>query len=58
MPPRVILKPAVRALGSASCRSFSSAQRLAVAAEVKKLGVIGAGQMVRDAAVIHEHKAN
>ncbi len=37
----------VRRVATQQCRSFSSTPTNAAAAEVKRLGVIGAGQMVR-----------
>ena len=42
---RALTRSLPRQVNRQSCRQFSSGQRLA-AAEVKKLGVIGAGQMV------------
>ena len=41
-----VVRPVANVLGNASRRSLSSSPRLAAAAEVKRLGVIGAGQMV------------
>jgi hypothetical protein len=38
---------------SRQIRSFSSSSRLAAAAEVKRLGVIGAGQMVSIEGIWH-----
>lgn len=37
----------VRRAAGQQCRTFSSTPSVGAAAEVKKLGVIGAGQMVR-----------
>ena len=41
-------KQAARRAVAQQCRAFSSTPITGAAAEVKKLGVIGAGQMVRD----------
>jgi 3-hydroxybutyryl-CoA dehydrogenase len=39
-------RQAIRCAAKRQCRSFSTTPTLGAAAEVKKLGVIGAGQMV------------
>lgn len=40
------------------CRSFSSTPAVGTGAEVKKLGVIGAGQMVLKKCIRNTHKTN
>jgi hypothetical protein len=42
-----VSRQAIRSASRQQCRAFSSTPSVGAAAEVKKLGVVGAGQMVR-----------
>ena len=44
--PLKAVRPVANALNNAPRRSMSSSPKLAAVAEVKRLGVVGAGQMV------------
>lgn len=46
------VRPVAGVVANAPRRSLSSSPRLAAAAEVKRLGVVGAGQMVRFESVV------